>query len=306
MTRIAGRVLAPLALAALVLAGCGGSVKYHDSGSTPAPAQPARQVTEKDYDPAAFAASPRIDNRWFPLAPGTQLVYTGTIIAEGKKVEHRVVFTVTDLTKVVDGVRSMVMFDRDYNGGVLAEAELAFHAQDKAGNVWNMGEYPEEYEGGKFTEAPDTWLTGTQKAKAGILMRVDPRTGTSSYSQGVAPAIDFSDAAKVSKTGVRTCVPTGCYDNVLVTDEWNPGEPDAHQLKFYAPGVGNVRVEFSGGEEKEHETLVLSKIVHLDEAAMAEIRAQSLKLDKRAYTAAKAVYADTQPAERTLQAGQSP
>jgi hypothetical protein len=298
--------VAPLALAALVLAGCGGSATYHDSGSTPAPPQPARQVTEKDYDRAAFAASPRIDNRWFPLAPGTQLVYTGTIIAEGKRVEHRVVFTVTDLTKVVDGVRSMVMFDRDYNAGVLAEAELAFHAQDKAGNVWNMGEYPEEYEGEKFTGAPDTWLTGTQKAKAGILMRVEPRTGTPSYSQGVAPEIDFSDKAKVSKTGVRTCVPTGCYDNVLVTDEWNPGEPNAHQLKLYAPGVGNVRVEFSGGNEREHETLVLSKILHLDEAAMAEIRAQSLKLDKRAYTAAKAVYARTQPAERTLQVGQSP
>jgi hypothetical protein len=308
MTRRGARIVAPLALAALVLAGCGGGAKNDGSGATPAPAatQPAKQVTEKDYDPTAFAASPRIDNRWFPLAPGTQLVYTGTIIAEGKKVEHRVVFTVTDLTKVVDGVRSIVMFDRDYNAGVLAEAELAFHAQDKAGNVWNMGEYPEEYEGGKFTGAPDTWLTGTQKAKAGILMRIDPRTGTPSYSQGVAPEIDFSDKAKVSKTGVRTCVPTGCYDNVLVTDEWNPGEPDAHQLKFYAPGVGNVRVEFSGGEEKEHETLVLSKITHLDPAALAQVRKESLKLDKRAYTSAKAVYGGSAPAERTLQAGQMP
>jgi len=307
----ASRIAAPLALAALLLplalAGCGGG-GTSDKGPTPAAAAPqaARQVTEKEYDRGGFADSPRIDNRWFPLAPGTQLVYTGTIIAEGKRVEHRVVFTVTDLTKVVDGVRSMVMFDRDYNAGVLAEAELAFHAQDKAGNVWNMGEYPEEYEAGKFTGAPDTWLTGTAKAKAGILMRVEPRTGTSSYSQGVAPAIEFSDKAKVSRTGTKTCVPTGCYDNVLVTDEWNPSEPDAHQLKFYAPGVGNVRVEFSGGNEKEHETLVLAKIVHLDPAALAEIRAQSLKLDKRAYTAAKGVYAHTQPAERTLQAAQSP
>jgi hypothetical protein len=304
----ARRLQAVLALAALALAGCGGRGEHPDEGAAPAPTAPqaARQITEKDYDPAGFAASPRIDNHWFPLAPGTQLVYTGTIIAEGERVEHRVVFTVTDLTKVVDGVRSMVMFDRDYNAGELAEAELAFHAQDKAGNVWNMGEYPEEYEAGKFTGAPDTWLTGTAKAKAGILMRVDPRTGTSSYSQGVAPAIEFSDKAKVSKTGVKTCVPTGCYDDVLVTDEWNPSEPDAHQLKFYAAGVGNVRVEFSGGKEKEHETLVLSKIVHLDPAAMAEIRAQSLKLDKRAYTAAKGVYAHTPPAEPTLQAGQSP
>jgi hypothetical protein len=305
-------VTAALALAALALplalAGCGARGGHADRGQAPATtaAQSSRQATAKDYDHAKFLDPPKVDNRWFPLTAGTQLVYSGTIIAEGKRVEHRVVFTVTDLTKVVDGVRSMVMFDRDYNAGVLAEAELAFHAQDQAGNVWNLGEYPEEYENGKFSGAPDTWLTGTQKAKAGILMRADPRTGTSSYSQGVAPAIEFSDAAKVSKTGVRTCVPVGCYDNVLVTDEWDTSEPDAHQLKFYAQGVGNVRVEFSGGKEKEHETLVLTKIVHLDPAAVDEIRAQSLKLDKRAYTAAKAVYGATQPAERTLQAPQSP
>jgi len=299
---------APPALAALVLvpmlAGCGA-----DRGATtptPAAPQPVKQVTEKDYDPMGFASTPKGDNRWFPLAPGTQLTYTGTIIADGKRVEHRVVFTVTDLTKVVDGVRSLVIFDRDYNGGALAEAELAFHAQDNAGNVWNMGEYPEEYEEGKFAGAPDTWLTGMQGAEAGVLMRVEPRTGTSDYSQGLAPAIEFSDKAKVSKTGARTCVPTGCYDNVLVTDEWNPSEPDAHQLKFYAQGVGTVRVEFSGGKEKEHEVLVLSKIVHLDPAALAEIRKESLKLDKRAYTAAKGVYGRTAPAEQTLQAGQSP
>jgi hypothetical protein len=263
-------------------------------------------VTEKDYDTKRFSDPTSIDNHWFPLKPGMQYTLEGSAIEDERRVTRRVVFTVTDLTKVVDGVRSMVMFDRDYNAGVLAEAELAFHAQDKAGNVWNMGEYPEEYEGGKFTGAPDTWLTGTQKAKAGILMRIDPRTGTPSYSQGVAPEIDFSDKAKVSKTGVRTCVPTGCYDNVLVTDEWNPGEPDAHQLKFYAPGVGNVRVEFSGGEEKEHETMVLSKITHLDPAALAQVRKESLKLDKRAYTSAKAVYGGSAPAERTLQAGQMP
>jgi hypothetical protein len=217
-----------------------------------------------------------------------------------------VVFTVTDLTKVVDGVRSLVMFDRDFNAGALVEAELAFHAQDDSGNVWNMGEYPEEYEGGKFSGAPDTWLTGTQGAKAGLLMRAAPRTGTSSYSQGVAPAIEFSDKAKVSRTGAKTCVPAGCYDGVLVTDEWNPSEPDAHQLKFYAPGVGSVRVEFSGGKEKEQEVLVLSKVTHLDAAAMDQVRAQSLKLDKRAYTAAKAVYGRTQPAQRTAPAGQTP
>ena len=313
MTRRSG---APVVAAAMVLPLLLGACATARTASSPttrsaapsatATTAPPKDVTEKDFDRGDFPAAAKVDNRWYPLTPGTQYVLEGRSSRGRGRLPHRVVFTVTDLTKVVDGVRSMVMFDRDYNGGVLAEAELAFHAQDEAGNVWNMGEYPEEYEDGKFSGAPDTWLTGTAAAKAGILMRVAPRTGTSSYSQGVAPAIEFSDKAKVSRTGAKTCVPAGCYDDVLVTDEWNPSEPDAHQLKFYAQGVGNVRVEFSGGKEKEHETLVLTKVAHLDDGAMAEIRAQSLKLDKRAYTAAKDVYGHTQPAEQTLQAGQSP
>jgi hypothetical protein len=147
-----------------------------------------------------------------------------------------VVFTVTDLTKVIDGVRNVVLYDLDYNAGNLVEAELAFHAQDDGGNVWNMGEYPEEYDDGKFTGAPDTWITGLAGARAGVIMRAAPRVGTSSYLQGWAPAIEFNDTAKVLKVGQRTCVPARCYDDVLVTDEYSPDEPDAHQQKFYAPG----------------------------------------------------------------------
>ncbi|HEV8164731.1 MAG TPA: hypothetical protein VGR74_09845, partial [Actinomycetota bacterium] len=214
----AARLGALVALALpLALAGCGGSGEHPDRGQAPAStaAQSARQVTAKDYDPAAFPAQPRVDNRWFPLAPGTQLVYAGTIIAEGERVQHRVVFTVTDLTKVVDGVRSMVMFDRDYNAGVMAEAELAFHAQDKAGNVWNMGEYPEEHENGQFSGAPSAWLAGQANAQAGLLMRADPQPGTEPYLQGYAPDVEFLDGATVSKLGEHVCPPASCYDGVL-------------------------------------------------------------------------------------------
>ena len=37
-------------------------------------------------------------------------------------------------------------------------------------------------------------------------------------------------------------MPTGCYDDVLITDETNPDEPgDGHQLKYYAPDIGNIQ-----------------------------------------------------------------
>jgi hypothetical protein len=296
--RLAVAALAlPLALAACSSNGGGSSGSPSASSASPSTQAVPKDVTDKDYNRGNFSNSAQITNKWFPLQPGTQFIYSGQINQDGERVEHRVVFTVTDLTKEIDGVRNVVLYDLDYNAGELAEAELAFHAQDNNGNVWNMGEYPEEYDAGKFTGAPDTWITGLAGARAGVIMRADPRVGTSSYLQGWAPAIDFNDTAKVLKAGQRTCVPVSCYDNVLVTDEWSPDEPNAHQQKFYAPEVGNIRADFAGTEETEKEVLKLVKLVHLDPAAMATIRAAALKLDKRAYTSTKGLYNSTPPAQ---------
>lgn len=127
-------------------------------------------------------------------------------------------------------------------------------------------------------------------------MRAEPRTGTPQYLQGWAPEIDFSDTAKVLRTGQRICVPARCYGNVLVTDEWNPSERSAYQRKYYAPWVGNVRADFAGTQEKEKETLSLVKATDLDRSALAEIHQQALALDKRAYTASRKLYQHTPPA----------
>jgi hypothetical protein len=290
-----------VAVMALALAACG-----QDGTDEPAvqekPASsikaPARHAVETDFDRKKFSRSTTIDNQWTPLRPGMQFTFEGRANRGQGRVNHRVVFTVTDLTKVIDGVRTVVLWDRDFNAGQIVETELAFFAQDDHGNVWLLGEYPEEWEDGAFSGAPDVWFSGVAKARAGIMMRADPQLGTSSYLQGFAPAIEFSDRAKVHQTGQRTCVPLGCYDNVLVTDEWNPLEPgDAHQRKFYAPGVGNVRV--GAVNDPEAEELVLVKLSHLDPGALAQAREEALELERRAYRVRKDVYGGTQPAEHT-------
>jgi hypothetical protein len=152
------------------------------------------------------------------------------------------VTTVTDLSKVIDGVRTLVIWERDFTAGQLSEPELAFFAQDNAGNVWLVGEYPEEYEDGEFDKAP-AWISGQEGARAGIAMPAEPRQGAPDYAQGFAPPpADFTDRARVYKMDQKTCTPVECYENVLVTEEFNPDEPGAFQLKYYASGVGNVRV----------------------------------------------------------------
>jgi hypothetical protein len=288
-----------LALAACASSGGGATTPAGAEATTTAAATTttaaARPATHNDYDPNLFSKPTAVTNKWLPLEPGTQYVLTGQINQDGKRVEHRVTFTVTDLTKEIDGIPSVVIYDVDSNAGEVAEAELAFFAQDDAGNVWLLGEYPEEYEGGKFAGAPSTWITGVQGSKAGIMMRADPRTDTSSYLQGLAPTIEFSDTARVFRTGVKACAPVKCYQDVLVTEEWNPDEPAARQHKYYAPGVGNIRADFAGTKESEKETLVLAKLARLSPAALAQVRQAVVRLDRHAYTVRKAVYERTPP-----------
>jgi hypothetical protein len=199
-------------------------------------------VSAKDFSRSRFEDSTNVTNRWFPLISGTQYVYTGHAFDDGERIRRRVVSTVTDLTKVVSGVEVRVVWDRDYDNGELVETELAFFAQDTTGNVWLLGEYPEEYEDGEFEKAP-AWIEGIKGARAGLAMKAEPRLGTPSYAQGFAPApLYWDDRARVYKTGVRTCVPVGCYENVLVMEEFERRKPGAFQLKYYAPDVGGVRV----------------------------------------------------------------
>jgi hypothetical protein len=254
------------------------------------------QIGAKDFESASFDSSASIDNQWFPQKPGTRLVFRGTTTEGKERVLHRVVFTVTDLTKTIAGVRNVVLWERDYSAGKLSEAEIAFFAQDNDGNVWQLGEYPEEYEAGKIVASP-LWIHGLQRAKAGLSMRAVPRTGTPSYSLGWGPAIGFNDRAKVLKIGQRTCVPHGCYKKVLIVDEYNPDEPGKHQLKYYARGVGNVRVGWSGKNEDTKETLMLVAINRLGPEAMAQARAAARRLEASAYKRRKA-YRQTPPLER--------
>ena len=265
-----------------------------------APNQPkALTGSAADFKRAQFDTSTRITNKWLPLKPGMQFVYEGSAIPEGEKtrVSRRVVSTVTDLSKTIAGVRTLVVWERDYTAGKLGESEIAFFAQDNAGNVWLLGEYPEEYENAKFVDAP-TWITGKKGARAGIAMLANPRLGTPDYAQGFAPPPEeFNDRARVYKTGQRTCTPVDCYKNVLVTEEFAPGEPGSFQLKYYAPGVGNVRVGWRGAKEQEKEELALVSLKQLSPQALAKVRKEAIALDKRAYKNSKEVYAKTQPAK---------
>src|SRR5215212_1904153 len=84
-----------------------------------------RAISAEDFA-RNFNDSAHEPNQWLPLNPGTRFFFKGSSIDEGERISHAVDAIVTDLTKVIAGVRTTVVWERDYTEGELEEAEIAF------------------------------------------------------------------------------------------------------------------------------------------------------------------------------------
>ena len=98
----------------------------------------SEKVRPRDLDPVDFVSG--IDNPFFPLQPGTTFIYEGT--KEG--VPTRTEMYVTHDTKEIMKVTCVVVRDRAFADGVLAEDTVDWFAQDEDGNVWYFGEDTKE------------------------------------------------------------------------------------------------------------------------------------------------------------------
>jgi hypothetical protein len=198
-----------------------------------------------ELDPADFTIE--IDNRYWPMAPGTTWVYRETD-AEGNV--QKVVVTVTDETRVVMGVEARVVHDVVTENGETVEDTYDWYAQDADGNVWYLGEDTKELEDGKVVSTEGSWEAGVDGAQPGIAMPADPEVGLEyrqEYSAGEA-----EDAAEVLSLDELAETPLGSYRDVLMTKDFTPLRPEVLEYKLYAPGVGPVVVlGVSGGVGRE-------------------------------------------------------
>ena len=207
-------------------------------------ATPAQTTITLEFNPENFAGD-KIDNPYFPLKPGTRFIYRG----ESEGTPTRNVTIVTRETKEILGVTTVVVHDIAYEEGVLVEDTFDWYAQDKDGNVWYFGEATKKIdeEGNVSTEG--SWEAGVDGALPGIVMLADPQVGDT-YQQENFPG-EAEDTAEVIGFEDSFCVEYGCFDNVLVTKDWNPLEPGILEQKYYASGVGFISaVMVEGGDEQ--------------------------------------------------------
>lgn len=199
-------------------------------------ALPAALETDAPYrptiDPAAFTAT--VDNPWFPLTPGTRWVLRGSGDAEGETDE----ITVLTETRMVMGVECVVVHDVVSLNGEPVEVTWDWYAQDAGGNVWYFGEDTAEYENGEVVSTHGAWEAGVDGAEPGIIMPADPVIGLTYRQEFLAG--EAEDVAKAVEVGASATTPYATFDDVLVTEDWTPLEPDVTERKFYARGIGLV------------------------------------------------------------------
>jgi hypothetical protein len=271
------------ALASGALLACGGS----SSSSSDPPA--AAELAQPKLDRAAYVDTATDRNRFFPLKPGYQSVRLGKVNRGSRRLTHRRVTTVTNVFKLIDGVRAVAVLDQDFDGGQIGEQALDFLAVDRRGRVSYLGSYTEAYEGGQFVNANDGWLAGVKGAKVGTWMLAKPRVGSPAYTQEDQPGSEPT-IAKVVRTHIKKCVPLRCFTGVLVIEE------GGSENKYFAPGVGGIKTEPKGGGEQETEELI--NLRQLSRRGLAELSNEALKLDRHARSTVADVYGSSKRAAR--------
>lgn len=225
----------PALLATAVLsAGCGSATARNaERPPPPPPLPPGSQFVRT------------VDNPWFPLAPGTVLTYRG----QDEGIPARDVFRVTHSTKLILGVRATVVDDRVYKNGRLAERTHDYYAQDRAGNVWYLGEDTATIEGGKVQSREGTFRAGRDGARAGIFMPAHPKRGSTGWQEYyLRHALDRFKVLALHRT-VRT--PAVRSTQAMLVQETTPLEPGVVDHKVYVRGIGTVREEtVKGGNER--------------------------------------------------------
>jgi hypothetical protein len=171
-------------------------------------------------------------NTYMILEPGYKLT-----LADGK---DTLTITVLDETKVVDGVRTRIVEERETKGGKLAEVSRNYFAFDKAtGNIYYFGEDVDMYDAkGTITGHEGSWLAGVSSARFGLMMPGKPKVGDR-YQQEVAPGVAMDRAEIVSLTE-KVKVPAGTFKDCLKTKESTSLEKGVEE-KLFAPGVGLLK-----------------------------------------------------------------
>ena len=199
------------------------------AAATQGPQRADSWTTRFRFEPQDLRATGR--HPYFVLEPGDQLV-----LADGR---DTLAITVLAETRVVDGVETRVVEERETTAGAIVEISRNFYAiSSRTNSVYYFGEEVDIYANGKVTSHGGAWRSGVRGARFGLMMPGTPLVG-SRYYQEIAEKVAM-ERAQILSTTERYAAPAGRYDDVLLMEETTPLEPGHKEYKQYAPGVGLI------------------------------------------------------------------
>jgi len=184
-------------------------------------------------DPEFGVFSLTIDNGFFPLVVGDELVLEGED-DEGTFIEIEI--SVLDETEVVAGVTTRVVEEAEFEDGEVVEISRNFYAQAEDGTVCYFGEDVDDFEDGVVVSHEGTWRAGENGNLPGIIMPGDPEEGMV-FSQEFAPGI-AEDQSEILFFGETIEVPAGTFSDTLTTLDCNSLAKDSMDEKVYIRGIG--------------------------------------------------------------------
>ena len=212
--------------------------------ATPGTAQ--TQALLPAFDAAAFDQGAPITNPYLALTPGYYHAFSGASVDDaGKPTQERDVQTLVGAGPMIMGLQSTVINDKAWVNGVMIEDTRDYFAQDRAGNVWYLGEDASSisYDATGHVSGIDShssWRAGVNGALPGYAMMAKPTKGAF-YEQEHAPADGALDLGRILATDLTVTGPTGTYKAVVQVFESSSVEPALREIKYYAPGIGMIR-----------------------------------------------------------------
>jgi len=211
--------------------------------------------------PPTFSNPLNIDNVFFPFVPGGYKEFIGS--DHGTKTGAIDYYLTETRTFMLKGkkVKTRILVEEAFEGGELVERSFNYFAQADDGTVYYFGEVVNNYVDGVIDNHDGSWLVGgAQKgdppqAEVGIasvpavFMPANPELGDAFKPEDLFPIVD--ETATVVGVDLDVLVLGEKYDGAIKIEETTLLAAGS-EFKWYAPGVGVVKVQTKG------ETLNLS------------------------------------------------
>lgn len=179
-----------------------------------------------------------ITNPWLPISSLKQDILVGSEDGKKLRIERTLRPEIHKTFKIgKQKLDSLVMEDREFEDGELAEVTLDYFAQADDGTVLYLGEDVNEYKNGKVSGHSGAWLLGKQTKIPGVIMPPDPKVGDKFRPEDVGKITREDDV--VMSLDETVTVPAGTYNHCLKIKEiLSDGKTE---YKLHAKGIGVVK-----------------------------------------------------------------